>query len=96
MPSDMLDAAKSYCRNVKIVVSGGFNHEKIAQFESDHVPVDVYGVGSTFLRNDSDTGTDFTMDVVRVQIAGQWIEMPKLGRKADDNPDLKSVDLGQL
>jgi nicotinate phosphoribosyltransferase len=46
--------------NVKIVVSGGFNAEKIALFESLKVPVDSYGVGSTLIRGEN----DFTADIV--------------------------------
>ncbi len=47
---------------VKIVVSGGFDHERIARFEAAGVPVDAYGVGSALLRG----RTDFTADVVIV------------------------------
>jgi nicotinate phosphoribosyltransferase len=57
---DQLDAAGF--PTVKIVVSGGFNHERIARFEAAGVPVDAYGVGSALLRG----GTDFTADVVIV------------------------------
>ena len=48
--------------DVKIVVSGGFDHERIARFEAEDVPVDAYGVGSALLRGQ----TDFTADVVIV------------------------------
>ena len=48
--------------DVKIVVSGGFDHERIARFEAEGVPVDAYGVGSALLRGQ----TDFTADVVIV------------------------------
>jgi nicotinate phosphoribosyltransferase len=87
-----VDAAQAYCRNVKIVVSGGFGVAKIAQFERDNVPVDMYGVGSSLLRNAEDVNTDFTMDVVRANVHGKWVDIAKLGRKPDDNPDLKPVD----
>lgn len=47
---------------VKMVVSGGFNAEKIHLFEKENAPVDIYGVGSSLLK-----GTfDFTADIVRV------------------------------
>lgn len=95
-PPELEEAAKAYCQAVKIVVSGGFNAEKIARFEAEGVPVGVYAVGSSFLRNDSRTNTDFTMDIVRVQIDGQWVDMAKAGRQACDNPDLRSVDLSQF
>ncbi|MDA2936312.1 quinolinate phosphoribosyl transferase [Patescibacteria group bacterium AH-259-L05] len=47
---------------VKIVVSGGFNAEKIAVFEKRKVPVDAYGVGSSLLKGNY----DFTADIVMV------------------------------
>ena len=46
MPDVWKEAAREYCRNVKIVVSGGFNPEKIRNFERLGVPVDIYAVGS--------------------------------------------------
>jgi nicotinate phosphoribosyltransferase len=45
---------------VKIVVSGGFDVEKIKRFEAQGVPVDAYGVGSSLIRGSN----DFTADVV--------------------------------
>jgi nicotinate phosphoribosyltransferase len=50
-------------RNVRIVVSGGFNAERIREFERQEVPVDVYGVGSSLIRGEN----DFTADVVMVE-----------------------------
>jgi nicotinate phosphoribosyltransferase len=47
---------------VKIFVSGGFNVEKIRQFEEAGVPVDGYGVGSSLFQG----RYDFTADIVRV------------------------------
>ncbi len=85
--------AEAYCRNVQIVVSGGFDREKIARFEADDVPVDVYGVGSTFLRNDAETSTDYTMDIVRVRLGDQWVDMSKTGRATGENPELRRIDL---
>jgi nicotinate phosphoribosyltransferase len=96
VPTELQEAAKSYCKNVKIVVSGGFNRDKVEQFEHENVPVDIYGVGSTFLQNDKASNTDFTMDVVRVQINGHWVDMAKVGRQPCDNKDLHPVDLGSL
>jgi nicotinate phosphoribosyltransferase len=46
--------------NVRIVVSGGFDAEKIARFERHAVPVDSYGVGSSLIRGSN----DFTGDIV--------------------------------
>ncbi len=48
---------------VRIVVSGGFNVQRIRDFERDRVPVDAYGVGSSLLRGEN----DFTADVVVVE-----------------------------
>jgi nicotinate phosphoribosyltransferase len=46
--------------DVKIVVSGGFDVEKINRFERSSVPVDAYGIGSSLIRGSN----DFTADVV--------------------------------
>jgi nicotinate phosphoribosyltransferase len=47
---------------VRIVVSGGFDAERIRAFEDGGVPVDAYGVGSSLIRGEN----DFTADVVMV------------------------------
>ncbi|RPJ25655.1 MAG: nicotinate phosphoribosyltransferase, partial [Chloroflexi bacterium] len=85
------EAARDYCRNVKIVVSGGFNPEKTRRFEKLGVPVDIYAVGSWLFNNNGGTVTDFTGDVVRVKVHGEWIDMAKVGRKPLDNPNLERV-----
>src|SRR4051812_37750901 len=46
--------------HVKIVASGGFTAERIAEFEKLGVPVDSYGVGSSLIRGSN----DYTGDVV--------------------------------
>jgi nicotinate phosphoribosyltransferase len=46
--------------HVKIVVSGGFDTERIREFERRGVPVDSYGVGSALIRGEN----DFTADIV--------------------------------
>jgi nicotinate phosphoribosyltransferase len=88
-----LEEAHRWCRDVKIVATGGFTPEKIARFERLQVPVDIYGVGSYLLSKCSHCGTnnDFTADVVRVKIHGEWHDMVKVGRRACDNPDLARV-----
>jgi nicotinate phosphoribosyltransferase len=98
LPSAWQDRAADYCRSVSIVVSGGFNPEKIDWFEELGVPVDAYGVGSSLMNNDTalGTNTDFTADVVRVHVDGHWVDMAKVGRAACDNPDLEPVDLRDL
>ncbi len=91
IPEIWKDAAREYCHNVKIVVSGGFNPEKIRKFEKLDVPVDIYGVGSSLFNNNGSTVTDFTADVVRVKVHDQWIDMAKVGRAPLDNPNLERV-----
>ena len=91
IPAARKEAAREYCRNVKIVVSGGFNPEKIRKFEKLGVPVDIYAVGSWLFNNNGGTVTDFTGDVVRVKVHDEWIDMPKMGRKPLDNLNLERV-----
>ena len=66
---------------VKIVVSGGFDAQRIARFEQAQVPVDSYGVGSSLLRGHN----DFTADVVLVD--GR--PCGKVGREFRPNPRLE-------
>jgi nicotinate phosphoribosyltransferase len=68
---------------VKIVVSGGFDAERIAAFERAGVPVDAYGVGSSLLRGQN----DFTADVVLVE--GR--PCAKVGREYRPNRRLEIV-----
>jgi nicotinate phosphoribosyltransferase len=91
LPSAWKEAAREYCRNVKIVVSGGFNPEKIRKFEKLGVPVDIFAVGSGLFNNNGGTVTDYTSDVVRVKVHGEWIDMAKVGRQPLDNPNLERV-----
>jgi nicotinate phosphoribosyltransferase len=91
LPKSWKDAAREYCRSVKIVVSGGFNPDKIRKFEKLGVPVDIYAVGSYLFNNNGATVTDFTADVVRVKVHGEWIDMAKVGRRPRENEDLERV-----
>ncbi|HEY4688043.1 MAG TPA: nicotinate phosphoribosyltransferase [Anaerolineae bacterium] len=95
LPARWIDRAQDYCRSVKIVVTGGFNPDKIERFEKLGVPADIYGVGSSLFNNSEHEGTqtDFTADVVRVKVNAHWIVLAKIGRRATDNPDLQPVDL---
>ena len=70
-------------RDVKIIVSGGFDVEKIRSFEEEGVPVDAYGVGSSLFRG----RFDFTADVVLVE--GK--PCAKVGREYRPNPRLERV-----
>lgn len=69
--------------DVKIVVSGGFNRDKIRYFESKKVPVDAYGCGSSLLKGSN----DFTADIVVVD--GRCCG--KVGRWFRPNPRLERV-----
>jgi nicotinate phosphoribosyltransferase len=96
-PSEV-EIAEKYCRDVKIIATGGFDPEKINCFESSQVPVDIYGVGSWLLSNCDQEGTknDFTADVVKVKLDDEWVDMAKVGRSPADNKNLKHVDLSEL
>jgi nicotinate phosphoribosyltransferase len=91
VPAKWRQQAREFCSSVKIVVSGGFNSEKIQRFERLGVPVDIYAVGSSLMDNHGPTVTDFTSDVVRIKVHGKWENMAKVGRRACDNPDLERV-----
>ena len=69
---------------VRIVVSGGFDVEKIRVFEEREVPVDAYGVGSSLIRG----ANDFTADVVLTDGKPSG----KFGRRLRKNPRLELVD----
>jgi nicotinate phosphoribosyltransferase len=69
--------------SVRIVASGGFNAERIEQFEVAGVPVDAYGVGSSLIRGEN----DYTADVVIVD--GE--PCAKVGRGFSANDRLEKV-----
>jgi len=96
LPPEWEERAKGYCRAVNIVVSGGFNPKRIRRFEQLGVPADSYGVGSSLMSNDAivGTNTDFTADVVRIQVKGQWVDMAKVGRAPCDNPEMERAMWG--
>jgi nicotinate phosphoribosyltransferase len=71
--------------HVKIIVSGGFTPNRIAEFEKMQVPVDVYGVGNCLMRG----AYNFTADVVLLE--GR--PCAKVGREYYPNPRLKLVEL---
>ena len=98
IPFPWLERAKAYCKNVKITVTGGFTPRKIREFEDNAVPADVYGVGSYLFSNSSEDGTnnDFTADIVRVKIHGEWHDLAKVGRRVGENPALKPVDWAEI
>jgi nicotinate phosphoribosyltransferase len=77
-----LDAAGF--QHVQITVSGGFDPVKIRRFESEGVPVDSYGVGSSLFSG----RYDFTADIVIVDGAA----LAKKGRTHRPNPRLQRVN----
>ncbi len=91
LPEAWKERAREFCQRVKIVVSGGFNPDKIRKFEKLEVPVDIYAVGSYLFSNGDGTTTDYTADVVRVKIHGEWVDMAKVGRKVGNNENLERV-----
>jgi nicotinate phosphoribosyltransferase len=82
MTRQMLD--KHGYSHVKIIVSGGFNPDRIAEFEKLQVPVDAYGVGSYLMREVN----AFTADVVLLN--GR--PCAKVGREYKPNPRLEAVN----
>jgi len=68
---------------VRVVVSGGFDVERISEFERRHVPVDAYGVGSALLRGEN----DFTGDIVLTD----GLPSAKVGRSFRPNPRIELV-----
>jgi nicotinate phosphoribosyltransferase len=73
--------------HVKIIVSGGFNAERIAEFERLKVPADAYGVGSALM----DGRYDFTADVVLVEGRPR----AKVGRQYNPNPRMVKLKLSE-
>ncbi|MDQ0203656.1 nicotinate phosphoribosyltransferase [Pectinatus haikarae] len=71
--------------HVKIIVSGGFNPERIHLFEQNGVPVDIYAVGSSIFA----TNVDFTADVVLLD--GK--SCAKAGRQYMDSDRLEKVEM---
>ena len=69
--------------HVQITVSGGFDPAKIRKFESEGVPVDSYGVGSSLFSG----RYDFTADIVMVDGS----PLAKKGRSYRPNPRLERV-----
>jgi len=93
LPDEWRERACDFCRHIRIVVSGGFTPDKIKRFEKLGVPADIYAVGSWLFNNSDHDGTvtDFTADVVRIKVHGEWVDLVKVGRKRCDNPDLQRV-----
>jgi nicotinate phosphoribosyltransferase len=74
-------------RDVKIAVSGGFNPERIREFERAGAKVDAYGVGENALHG----STPFTSDVVGYYEGGRFIHCAKVGREYCGNPRMTKL-----
>jgi len=74
---------KAGFKDVKIIVSSGFDEEKIKDFEKNNVPVDIYGVGTSLLR----INVGYTGDLVKLN----GMDEAKEGRK-----DIPSVRLEEV
>jgi len=73
--------------HVKIIVSSGFNLEKVAMFTKVNAPVDTYGVGGSLIK----CTRSFTGDVVNIN--GK--PMAKVGRHEIENKRLVKVVYGE-
>jgi len=73
-------------KDLKIMVTGGFDAEKIALFEEMDVPADLYGVGSSLLKEKIDCTADI------VEVAGK--PCAKVGRGKGDLSRLERVFAG--
>ncbi|HLQ74234.1 MAG TPA: nicotinate phosphoribosyltransferase [Bacillota bacterium] len=71
--------------HVEIVASGGFDEERILEYERLGVPVDMYGVGTSLLN----VHIGFTGDNVLINGEAE----AKMGRKYRPNPRLEKVTL---
>ncbi len=67
--------------NVKIVISGGFNAEKVTKFIRENIPFNAVGIGSDILRH----RIDFTADII--ELNGK--PCAKVGRGLKPNLKLK-------
>jgi nicotinate phosphoribosyltransferase len=74
-------------KDVKIAVSGGFNPEKIREFERVGAKVDVYAVGENAFQG----STPFTSDVVGYYENGRFVRCAKVGREYKPNPRMKKL-----
>jgi len=79
------DKNSQYFFNIRIIVSGGFDPQKILKFEKDKVPVDAYGVGSSLFKGNF----DFTADIVQIFEKNKWVHCAKKGRRFRENKRLE-------
>lgn len=95
LPPEWAERAQQWCREIRIIASGGFNERKIRRYERQRVPVDMYGVGAALLSNSQVEGsvTDFSSVIARIKVGSSWYDVPKAGRRVNLNPALKPVTL---
>jgi len=74
-------------KEVKIAVSGGFNPERIREFERAGAKVDAYGVGENALQG----STPFTSDVVGYYEGDRLVGCAKVGREYRLNPRMQKL-----
>ena len=82
---DLLDSLGA--RSTRIVLSSGFNLEKVRAFKAAGAPMDYIGTGSWV------AFSMFTCDILKVCEDGQWIDRCKAGRREEliEIPDLPVV-----
>lgn len=81
-------AERKFYQGIGIIVSGGFDADKIRRFEELKLPVMAYGVGSSLFAG----RFDFTADIVEEQVDGVWRPQSKTGRSYHPNPRLEEVE----
>lgn len=88
---NIMDSARigsGFYDRIGIVVSGGFNAEKIEKFEKEvGKMIMAYAVGSSLFEGKF----DFTADVVQIEKNGKWVGCAKKGRKYIPNPRLEKI-----
>ncbi|MBP5301440.1 MAG: nicotinate phosphoribosyltransferase [Bacilli bacterium] len=72
-------------KDIKIIVSSGFDYKKIKKWVELKIPVDIYGVGSALI---SDNRIDFTGDLVSID----GIKEAKAGRYEVESKRLKKIE----
>lgn len=76
------------CEHTKIVVSSGFNEEKVSAFVQSEAPMDMIGTGSW-----PDFTYQATADIYEVFENGQWIPRSKVGRPQVDEKEFDNLHL---
>jgi len=82
---DLLDSLAA--KSAKIVVSSGFDLDKVRAFRACNAPMDSIGTGSWV------AFSTFTSDILKVCEDGQWLDRCKVGRREEliDLPDLPVI-----